>query len=52
MNQQHGAKTVDDLLSVIENLSRDMQEFSGCENIIREINIVMDDDNDFLITSE
>lgn len=53
MSMQQGAETVKELLEKVAKLAKEMQDFSDCDNAIREIEIRMDeDDNSFIITSD
>ncbi|MBM7598244.1 hypothetical protein JOC34_000601 [Virgibacillus halotolerans] len=52
MSMQQGARTVDELLDVIKPLAKEMIEFNDCGNVVREIEIYVDRDGDFVITSD
>jgi hypothetical protein len=52
MSMQQGAKTVDELLEKIRPLAKEMLEFSDCYNAVREIEIRLDKDGEFIITSD
>lgn len=53
MSMQQGVKTVEELIELIRYSATEMQKFSECDNVIREIIIAIDeDDNSFTITSD
>lgn len=53
MSMQQGANTVKELLEKVGKLAKEMQDFSDCDNTIREIEIRIDEeDNSFIITSD
>ncbi|WP_176215158.1 hypothetical protein [Cytobacillus gottheilii] len=53
MSMQYGAKTVQELLKVIDHLGEQMYKFGDCNNGIKEILITRDeDDGSFTITSD
>lgn len=44
---------MEELIELIRYSATEMQKFSGCDNVIREIIIAIDeDDNSFTITSD